>query len=56
MLCFDNDELDSRINTSYNASKQYQDLIKCNHKEMQQSMEVDKNEQLSVINVNLMTL
>ncbi|XP_076678863.1 kinesin-like protein Klp61F [Andrena cerasifolii] len=44
------DELDSRVNTSYSASKQYQDLIKCNLKEMQQSMEVDKNEQLSVIN------
>ena len=44
------DELDSRINTSYNASKQYQDLIKCNLTEMQESMDVDKNEYLAVIN------
>ncbi|XP_076670153.1 kinesin-like protein Klp61F [Andrena cerasifolii] len=43
------DELDSRINRSYNLSKQYQDLIKCDHKEMQLSMDVDKNEYLSVI-------
>ncbi|XP_076673120.1 kinesin-like protein KIF11 isoform X2 [Andrena cerasifolii] len=44
------DELDSRMNTSYNVSKQYQDLIKCNLTEMEQSMDVDKNEYLTVIN------
>ena len=44
------DDLDSRINASYNLSKQYQDLIKCDHEKMQQSMDVDKNEYLSVIN------
>ena len=44
------DELDSRVNTSYNVSKQYQNRIERNLTEMQQSMDVDKNEYLTVIN------
>ncbi|XP_076237452.1 kinesin-like protein Klp61F [Calliopsis andreniformis] len=44
------EKLKTNINTSCDALKQYQNLVECNLKEVQRTMDIDKNEYLSVVN------